>query len=156
MLTAHNTTSDKKLLLSLICEIIDGNEIGIYRLKYSLSLFKKIAPRLEVFLIEKMNDENWFEKMLSKIRQLDYYLAPSGANSVAFYGPDVILGHAEQFPNYSIHMLNRLNVMIPDDQKRFWQFENYKTNNLFSLLYKHLSELPDIPSVAFSISWLFG
>lgn len=150
LLIAHNTISDKELLLSLICELIDGNEIGIYRLKYSLYLFKKIAPSLEVFLLERMSDEDWLEKKLSKIRQLDYYLAPSGANSVAFYGPDIILGHAEQFPNYSIHMLNRLDVMIPDDQKRFWQFENYKTNNLFSLLLKHLSELPDIPKEVFS------
>jgi hypothetical protein len=149
LLNAYTTTSDKELLLNLICELIEGDEIGIYRLKYSLSLFKKIAPRLEAFLIEKMSDESWLEKKLNKIRQLDYYLAPSGGNSVAFYGPDVILGHAEHFPNYSIHMLNRLNVMIPDDQKRFWQFENYKTTNLFSLLHKHLSELPDIPKELF-------
>jgi Ca2+-binding EF-hand superfamily protein len=150
LLNAYTTTSDRELLLSLICELIDGDEIGIYRLKYSLSLFKKIAPRLEVFLIEKMSDESWLEKKLNKIRQLDYYLAPSGANSVAFYGPDVILGHAEHFPNYSIHMLNRLNVMIPDDQYRFWNLENYKTNNLFSLLHKHLTALPDIPKEVFS------
>lgn len=150
LLIAHNTISDKELLLSLICELINENEIGIYRLKYALSLFKKITPRLEVFLNERMSDEDWLKKKLNEIRQLDYYLAPSGANSVAFYGPDVILGHAEKFPNYYIHMLNRLNVMIPDDQKRFWEIENYKTNNLLSLLQRHLSELPDIPKEVLS------
>lgn len=148
-LDEFNTTTEKELLLNLVCELIDKEEIGIYRLKYSLSLFKKIAPRLEVFLIEKMNDEDWLEEKLNKIQHLDYYLAPSGANSVAFYGPDVVLGHAEHFPNYSIHILNRLNVMMPDDQKRFWKLENYRTNNLFSLLEKHLSELSDIPSEVF-------
>jgi hypothetical protein len=149
-LDEFNTTTEKELLFNLICELIVNEEIGSYRLKYALSLFKKIAPRLEVFLIEKLNDEDWLEEKLNKIKHLDYYLAPSGANSVAFYGPDVMLGHAEHFPNYSIHMLNRLNVMIPDDQKRFWKLENYRTNNLLSLLDKHLSELSDIPREVFS------
>ena len=59
---------------------------------------------------------------------------PSGANSVAFYVPDMLLGIGRQVRGYGIHMLDRLPVMSDGDQERFWRIETARSADLSRIL----------------------
>ena len=127
------------LLKFLLKELLTKSIIGEYRIRYAMTLLKEIAPEHSILIQQKLDSENWAKDILAKIKNTPYFLPPSGANSIAYYGPDVILGNSPKIPNYNIHMINRVNVMLAIDQERFWHFEPFKSNNLEVLLTQELS-----------------
>lgn len=133
-----NTVSDKKILTGLINEIVYSQEVGVNRIQYVLHKLKQNFPKLEKRINKIQESEKLLADIQTKINTLNYKLAPSGANSVAYYGPDVFLGHYSNVINYNIHMLNRISVMSKIDQDNYWALDELKAINLESMLKNYI------------------
>lgn len=121
---------DRQLLVRMLTEMIKTRALGLNRLKYTLHLFARFSPEHAQQFSQRMDDDAWLEGCLSAIMASDYQVAPSGANSVAFFGPDWVLGYQSDVANYRIHMLNRLPVMQPVDQEYFWRYQSLGTSGV--------------------------
>ncbi len=131
---------DHELLSRFISELLKSEVIGLYRIKYALNLAAELLPSHEKVIDSLANDTSYLENKIHQMVITNYMLPPSGANSIAYFGPDVLLGYHAMIPNYALHMLNRLNVMIPEDNKRFWEFQKYIHTDLTGKLQDFLTD----------------
>ncbi|MBK9074755.1 MAG: hypothetical protein IPL77_07180 [Flavobacteriales bacterium] len=113
-------------LAPMLAELVETGTLGPKRLKYTLALFVRLGPALAQYFTPLMRDDAWLGECLSALRDSDYAVAPSGANSMAFYGPDSVLGYQNRIANYRIHILNRLPVMQTVDQAYFWEHQSVR------------------------------
>lgn len=134
-----NAGVSRAILKSVCEELVREDKLGLARLRYTLALLQLNKPHISKALpIPKT--ELCLNNMLAAIHRSTYQLVPSGANSVAYFGPDAVLGAARHIPNYLIHMVNRLTVMTDDDAIRFWRLQNSKNQTMLNKIQQLVSQ----------------
>lgn len=134
LVNSHPILVGNPSLKGLIIELLTQEELGVYRLQYALQIAQDLLPAYASTIANWIKNETWLQDKLAIIMETNYHLPPSGANSIAYFGPDMLFGHDANIVNYTLHMINRLNVMIPADQKRFWELRAEATPNLTTRL----------------------
>lgn len=122
-------------ILNLINEIRDSEGLGMLRLRFALDQCKKQYPATRSFVESILKSKSNLENILTQINSSDYKVAPSGANSLAFIGPDILLGHYGKIENYNIHVLNRIQVMAEIDQSNFWNLIPFYNFDLYQKIF---------------------
>lgn len=122
MLGRTTSQSDMCLVQDALVELVGESEVGRGRIRYTLDLFKKLIPRVANTTDKLATDDRLIHDLENKLFSSTYALAPSGANSLAFFGGDVLLGLVDQVSNYRTHLLTRLPIMVSSDRLRYWKF----------------------------------
>lgn len=134
----HQTVSQtgNSVVLAAIADLFSGSHVGIGRIRYATELFRRLLPRLDSTLSAFLNDGSRMAELEEQLRVSTYALAPSGANSLAFFGGDVLLGLVSEITNYRTHLLCRLPIMLESDRERFWKLVQSDFAGLPALLRK--------------------
>ncbi len=130
------------ILENAVLELLAGGEEWRWRLTYALKLFKLLIPRVANAAAVVSDDVRLLRDIQNKLEASEYTLPPSGANSLAFFGGDVLVGVVDEVPNYRTHLLNRLPIMIRNDQRRFWRLIGTDFVGLPRLIQSHLLGKP--------------
>ena len=140
-LSTYRSLLQKRSVSALIFELIESEFIGTQRIRYALQAVVRKFPELDEAVKNLQNDSYYLDSIRDRIIMENYALPPSGANSIAYFGPDCVLGHATKIPNYTMHMVNRIPVMVATDQKRIWDFFTIKKGLLPDLVSKQVQLL---------------
>ncbi len=138
LLTLKTNNQVSYELFNLLNEINKTDNIGSERLKLALKLCSEKFTPLNTYITDILNSETKINTILDSLNKSNYSVAPSGANSLAFIGPDILMGYYSQIENYNIHILNRLEVMNEYDIKNFWILYKYRNFNLLNEVNKYL------------------